>query len=494
MAGGQEMPAVADRTTGLKMNQMNLQTVLEMLRGGTGLRTHSGMVAPGDVFVALSGTRVDGARFIDDAVDRGARVVVHGKGVDAPGREGVSFLAVDSPAQTLGLLARAACGTESRLPRIVGVTGTNGKTTTAHLIHSVLSGNGMAAGLIGTVSCSWPGVELAATMTTPDCLSLHGIVGRMVADGVEALVMEVSSHALDQERTAGLPMDIGVFSNLTQDHLDYHGDMQRYFAAKARLFLDGPARCARGIVNIDDPYGRRLKEMRPDLLGFGLDSEDADLRGEILNAGTAGMRLGIRHGGTTWELPTGLVGRHNAYNLLSAVGVGLLLGLSPEQCACLSRAKGAPGRLERVPNARGLDIFIDYAHTPDALEKVSVALKAMGFARLLTVFGCGGDRDARKRPLMGQAVARHADVVVITSDNPRTEDPEAILDQIEPGLTDARQVLREADRRKAIALAVESMRPGDALLIAGKGHEDYQVIGAEKRHFSDFEVVRECLA
>ena len=476
------------------MNQTNLQTVLEMLRNGTGLRTHSGKVAPGDVFVALSGTRVDGARFIDDAVDRGASVVVHGKGVDAPRREGVSFLAVDSPAQALGLLARAACHTQSRLPRIVGVTGTNGKTTTAHLIHSLLSGNKMAAGLIGTVSCSWPGVEVPATMTTPDCLSLHEIVGRMTRDGVDVLVMEVSSHALDQERTAGLPMDVGVFSNLTQDHLDYHGDMERYFAAKSRLFLDGPARCAQGLVNVDDAYGRRLKEMRPDLLGFGLDAEDAGLRGEILSAGATGMRLGMRHGGKAWELSTGLVGRHNAYNLLSAVGVGLLLGLSPRQCDVLSQAKGAPGRLERVPNARDLHIFVDYAHTPDALEKVSVALKAMGFKRLITVFGCGGDRDATKRPLMGQAVARHADVAVITSDNPRTEDPEAILDQIEPGLTGARQVLREVDRRKAIALAVSSMRPGDALLIAGKGHEDYQVIGTEKRHFSDFEVVRECLS
>ncbi len=476
------------------MNQTNLQAVLEMLRNGTGLRTHSGTVSPGDVFVALSGTRVDGARFIDDALARGARVVVHGRGVDASRREGVSFLEVDSPAQTLGLLARAACQTESRLPRIVGVTGTNGKTTTAHLIHSLLSGNSMAAGLIGTVRCSWPGVDVPATMTTPDCLSLHEIIGRMTRDGVDVLVMEVSSHALDQERTAGLPMDVGVFSNLTQDHLDYHGDMERYFAAKSRLFLDGPARCAQGLVNIDDAYGRRLKEMRPDLLGFGLDSGDAGLRGEILSAGATGMRLGIRHGDAAWELSTDLVGRHNAYNLLSAVGVGLLLGLRPGQCACLSQAKGAPGRLERVPNARGLHIFIDYAHTPDALEKVSVALKAMGFDRLITVFGCGGDRDATKRPLMGQAVARHADVAVITSDNPRTEDPEAILDQIEPGLAGARQVLREVDRRKAIALAVEGMRPGDALLIAGKGHEDYQIIGTEKRHFSDFEVVRECLS
>lgn len=476
------------------MSQMNLHLILEMLQSGARLRTHSGAVEPGDVFVALSGRRVDGARFIGDALARGARVVVHGREANTPHRDGVSFLAVDSPTQTLGLLARAACGTQSRLPKIIGVTGTNGKTTTAHLIHFLLGTNGMAAGLIGTVRCSWPGVEIPATMTTPDCLSLHEIIGRMVRDNVEALVMEVSSHALDQERTAGLPMDIGVFTNLTQDHLDYHGDMERYFAAKAKLFVDGPARCLQGLVNIDDAYGRRLKDLRPDLLGFGLESDDARLRGEILGADATGMRLGIRYDGQRWELSTGMVGRHNAYNLLSAVGAGLLLGLAPEECQALSAAKGAPGRLERVPNARGLHIFIDYAHTPDALEKVSSALREMGFKRLITVFGCGGDRDATKRPLMGQAVARHADVAVVTSDNPRSEDPEAILDQIEPGLAGARQVMREVDRRKAIALAVGSMRPGDALLIAGKGHEDYQIIGTEKRHFSDFEVVRECLA
>lgn len=488
------MSALADRATGLGMNQTNLETVLEMLRGGAGLRTHSGAVTPGDVFVALSGTRVDGARFIDDAVARGARVVVHAAGVEAGDLEGVSCLAVQSPAQTLGVLARTAFGTQSRLPKIIGVTGTNGKTTTAHLIHFLLSHNGMTTGLIGTVQCSWPGAQVPATMTTPDCLSLHGIIGRMTRDGVENLVMEVSSHALDQERTAGLPMEVGVFTNLTQDHLDYHGDMQRYFEAKARLFLDGPARCAKGLVNVDDEYGRRLKELRPDLLGFGLDSNDAELRCSIVAAGPQGMTLGLSHDGDEWELRTGLVGRHNAYNLLSAVGAGLLLGLTPAQCDCLSKAPGAPGRLERVPNARDLNIFIDYAHTPDALEKVSLALKAMGFKRLITVFGCGGDRDAGKRPLMGEAVARHADVAVVTSDNPRTEDPDSIIDQILPGLAGARQVLREVDRRKAIALAVTGMQPGDALLIAGKGHEDYQIIGTEKRHFSDFEVVRECLS
>jgi UDP-N-acetylmuramoyl-L-alanyl-D-glutamate--2,6-diaminopimelate ligase len=472
---------------------MILESVLEMLRNGTRLRTHSGKVQVGDVFVALPGTRGDGARYIDDAVAHGARVVVHQEGAAVARREGVEYLAVAEPARTLGRLARAACGTEDRLPRVIGVTGTNGKTTTAHLIHHLLRENGVSAGLIGTVRCMWPGVDVPATMTTPDCLSLHEMVGRMARDGVECLVMEVSSHALDQDRLAGLPVEVGVFTNLTQDHLDYHGDMERYFEAKGRLFLGGES-CARGVVNMDDSYGRRLKDRRPELLGMGLDAGDAELKGEILDFGTWGMRLAVAHKGARFELKTGLVGRHNASNLLSAAWAGILLGMGAEALECLGSSMGAPGRLERVPNARGLDIFIDYAHTPDALEKVSAALKGMGFARLVTVFGCGGDRDATKRPLMGRAVARHADVVVMTSDNPRTEDPEAILDQIEPGLNGAANVVREADRRRAIGLAIEAMRPGDALLIAGKGHEDYQIVGTEKRHFSDFEVVREHLA
>ena len=448
---------------------MDLENVLEMLRSGTGLRTHSGKVRPGDVFVALSGTRVDGAQFIDDAAARGAGVVVHASDAAVTPRPGVSYLAVDKPALVLGRLARAACGTESTLPKVVGVTGTNGKTTTAYLLHHLLNRNGFSTGLIGTVSCMWPGVNIPATMTTPDCLSLHELVGRMARDGVQRLVMEISSHALDQDRLAGLPVEIGVFTNLTQDHLDYHGDMERYFAAKARLFLEDGTRCATGAVNVDDAYGRRLKVSRPDLLGFGIDSADADLRGEILSSGTWGMQLGVTHEGRSWELKTALAGRHNASNLLAAMGAGLLLGLEPSRLECLGQATGAPGRLER-------------------------ALKSMGFNRLITVFGCGGDRDATKRPLMGQAVARHADVAVLTSDNPRTEDPESILDQVEPGLNGSAQVLREVDRRKAIGLAIQAMRPGDALLIAGKGHEDYQIIGTEKRHFSDFEVVREYLA
>lgn len=474
------------------MDAKSLEQITSILHAGASLRTHSGQVVPGDVFVAMAGIRVDGTQYIDEAIKRGAIAVVHNARALVQPQTGVMYVPVDNPAQTLGELAPLAFGTQGRMPRVVGITGTNGKTTTAHLVHYLLEHNNLSAGLLGTVHYSWPGVSIPASMTTPDGLALHQMVGQMVQGGVGYLVMEISSHALDQERMAGLPVEVGVFTNLTQDHLDYHQDMESYFQAKARLFGNPPQGCALGVVNMDDPYGLRLKKARPELMGYGLGQ--ADLHGEILSAGTWGTQLRMKYQGQSWELHTTLVGRHNAYNLLASQGAGLLLGLGIEQLACLADAPGAPGRLERVTNNRGLDIFVDYAHTPDALENVSLALKSMGFARLIVAFGCGGDRDARKRPLMGRAVSRYADVAVLTSDNPRTEDPQAIMNQVLPGLAGSLKIICEKDRRKAIGLAISCMNPGDALLIAGKGHEDYQIVGTEKRHFSDFEVVQEYLS
>lgn len=467
--------------------------LIAMVRAGAKVRTHSGQVQPGDIFVALPGSRVHGVRFCDDAVARGAGAIVHGADVSPACQGQVLYVEHAHPIRLVGRLARIAEGTEQILPQIIGVTGTNGKTTVAYLVEHLLRANGVRTGLLGTVSCAWNGQSIPSAMTTPDCLALHGLIGQMHRDQVSAVVMEISSHALDQERIAGLPVDVGVFTNLTQDHLDYHQTMDAYFAAKARLFWDAAVSCARGIVNMDDPYGRKLIAGRRDLLSYGLCA-GAQVRGEVLESGPWGMQLRMTWQGQTWELRTGLVGLHNAANLLAAQGAGLLLDLVPEQFSVLESAVGAPGRLERVQNSQKLDIFVDYAHTPDALEKVSAALKGMGFARLITVFGCGGDRDVTKRPLMGEAVARSADVAVLTSDNPRTEDPETILDQVIPGLSGASVVHREVDRRKAIALAIECMRPGDALLIAGKGHEDYQIIGTQRIHFSDVEVVRELVA
>jgi UDP-N-acetylmuramoyl-L-alanyl-D-glutamate--2,6-diaminopimelate ligase len=307
--------------------------------------------------------------------------------------------------------------------------------------------------------------------------------------------MEVSSHALDQDRVAGLTFSAAAFTNLTQDHLDYHKDMESYFQAKRKLFTRYLAASGRAVVNFDDPYGARLAATLPGCVGYGLGTFTPGnwrpLLGEIRRHDGAGMTLSVFFEGATWEVASPLIGRHNAQNLLTAMGVGLALGLSPADMRALSGFGGVPGRLERVDNARGLHVFVDYAHSPDALENVLRAVREVTAGRLFVVFGCGGDRDRTKRPLMGAAVSRYADVAVLTSDNPRHEDPVAIMADARPGLSGAARVLEDPDRRAAIASALDEMGPDDVLVVAGKGHEAYQQIGDEKLPFHDATVVRE---
>ena len=322
------------------------------------------------------------------------------------------------------------------------------------------------------------------------------MLAAMAAAGADTAVMEVSSHALEQQRVGGVPFAGALFTNLTQDHLDFHPDMLSYFKAKARLFLEVPRDDKAMAVNADDEWGRRLLELCPSALSYGLQNGlpgRRHLHGELLSAGTDGCRLRMTLDRESWELHSPLVGAFNASNLLAVQALALELGLKPEQLAALSGFAGVCGRLERVPNPQGLHVFVDYAHTPDALINVLKALRGAGFRRIVAVFGCGGNRDRTKRPLMGQAVARYADVAVLTSDNPRFEDPEAILRDVLPGLAEARETVVEVDRRAATARGLELLGPDDALLIAGKGHEDYQIIQGVKHHYSDQEVVRELL-
>ncbi len=468
-----------------------LAQVVALVRAGAAVCSHSGQVTPGGVFVAVPGTAVDGTRFVPEAVARGAVAVVVARDRLVAVPAGVVLAAVDDPREALGVLAAAAYGGEG-YPRLVGITGTNGKTTTSYLVEAILRAAGKRVGVLGTVACRWPGQSLPAAMTTPDTLTLHHLLGQMQQAGVDTAVLEVSSHALHQHRLAGLMVEVGVFTNLSQDHLDYHQTMEEYFAAKARLFLHPQHRCQQAAINADDPWGQRLLASRPEALSFGLRSEAA-MRGRVVHMDLSGMRLEMQWGGTRWEVTSPLVGAYNAENLLAAQAAGLLLGLSPEDFpAALAKAQGAPGRLERVPHPRGVHVFVDYAHTPDALDKVCATLRTVsGEGRLIVVFGCGGDRDASKRPRMGEAVARHADVAVVTSDNPRSEDPQAIINAIMPGLAAAPRVLREADRRVAIGLALAEARPGDAVLIAGKGHETVQIVGQERLPFSDVVVATE---
>lgn len=461
-------------------------SLLAKVSEGLMVRTDSRKVESGDAFVAISGPLCDGADFVPQALENGAAYIICEKDIATGEAE---LIVHPSPREALGELATAYFKTNKSKVKLVGITGTNGKTTVSYLIERLLSSAGLNVGVIGTVSYRWPGFEQEAPLTTPGCWQLHELISQMNAADVDVAIMEVSSHALDQMRVAGLNFDAAVITNVTQDHLDYHGDMETYFKAKCLLFSHYPSALKRGIINFDDPYGRRLLECYTPSIGFGLESSCAaggeSLCGEMVSCTGHGMQLKMTYSGQNWQIESDLIGRHNGSNLLAAQAVGLHLGLTPEQMDVFAEFDGVPGRLERVRNDKGLNIFVDYAHTPDALENVLRTLKDLNFKRVITVFGCGGDRDRAKRPLMAQAACRYSDVAVLTSDNPRTEDPLRIIDDVRPGLKGCDNTIEDADRASAIRKAVAEMTAKDVLLVAGKGHETYQIIGTEKRDFSD---------
>ena len=466
----------------------------------TGLLTlhiDSRKVKQGDVFIAIPGATVDGGKFIKNAIENGAAYIVcRDENIPADAADAV-FVVVDNPKETLGRLASARFGTANLNLKLVGVTGTNGKTTVTSILEYLFAEAGRKTGVIGTVAYRWPGTEIVANMTTPDCLKLHSLLSRMEAAGVENAFMEVSSHALDQNRAAGIRFAGGVLTNVTQDHLDYHGDMESYFEAKKKLFTTVPDEGKLGVVNIDDEYGKRLLPELSNGIGFTLNGVDVEgcriMRGEVLESSVDGLKLRMSFEGNEWTIESPMVGMHNASNLLAAQAVGIGMGLTIDDMHALSGYAGVCGRLERIPTDKGIYAFVDYAHTPDALVNVLSALRKTGFERIITVFGCGGDRDRTKRPLMGAAVAQGTDVAVLTSDNPRTENPDAILEDVKPGLAECKEVLVEVDRKKALELAVSIAKPGDCILVAGKGHEDYQVIGTKKISFSDQAILKELL-
>lgn len=464
---------------------------------GIQIRTHSKQVGPGEIFVALPGSKANGEHYISEALQCGAGYIVSSNTDVYTGHGGVRFVYHPDPAKALGELARARYQTWKHTYKLLGITGTNGKTTVCYLLEHLLTRAGYRVGVLGTVNYRWPGAEQKARLTTPDCLQTHELLARMQNQGVGLVCMEVSSHALEQNRVAGLKFDLALFSNLSQDHLDYHPSMQDYFQAKARLFTSDSLGQPWAVLNMDDPFGRKLAGMCPSVLGFGLQRQSLDsenfLQGRLQYISKQGLLLEMFYNNRIWQLQSRLPGRHNASNLLAAQAAGLVLGLDPDCFQSLQEFQNIPGRLQRVPNDQGLNVFVDYAHTPDALLNVLWALKEMGFARLLVVFGCGGDRDKQKRPLMGEAVARYADLALLTSDNPRHEDPEQIMQQVLPGLQSCPEVVQEPDRREAISIALQRTTPEDALLIAGKGHEEYQQIGAQQIRFSDLETVLELL-
>jgi len=482
--------------------QRDFAALLDTCRqGGVEVHADSRTVRRGDIFVAVPGISEDGACFIPNAVRAGASAIVcRFEALDAA-RQAVAasscrIICHDEPREALWRLAEARWHTDELGIIILGVTGTNGKTTSTYLLEHVYTSVGYKVGVLGTVSYRWPGYCEAAPLTTPDSLRVHAMLARMKAAGVGVAIMEVSSHAIEQQRVGGIQFDGVAFTNLTQDHLDFHENMENYFATKARLFQEVPRKEKGMAINADDPWGRRLLAMCPQALSFGLHQGQRGqrhLQGELLTAGTGGCHLRMHLEGRQWELHSPLVGAFNASNLLAVQALAMEAGLTPDAFTALETCSGVPGRLERIHNPHGLNIFVDYAHTPDALVNVLKALRHVGFRRIITVFGCGGNRDRSKRPLMGEAVARYSDVAVLTSDNPRFEDPQAIINDVLPGLSGIAKLFVQADRRIATAMALEMLGRDDALLIAGKGHEDYQIIQGVRHHYSDQEVVREIL-
>ncbi|HEY3447321.1 MAG TPA: UDP-N-acetylmuramoyl-L-alanyl-D-glutamate--2,6-diaminopimelate ligase [Myxococcales bacterium] len=455
----------------------------------------SRQVEPGSLFFALAGAKADGSQFAREAVKKGAVAVVSEKAIEGLG-DAQAFEAPNGR-RAMAVAAANFFGRPANAMTLLGVTGTNGKTTTTYLVESILAAAGEKPGVVGTVSYRFGGKEIPAPNTTPESTALQELLAQMKAAGTTSVVMEVSSHALAQERAHGLSFTSAAFTNLTRDHLDYHLDMESYFAAKRRLFFEllaGPA-----TINTDDSWGQRLldelgREGRT-AWGFSASGRTADLYVRDCKTSIEGMQGTLVTPRGESPFKTRLVGAHNLENILTAAGLALGAAFDLKDIVKgIEALSNVPGRLERV-SGKGIHVFVDYAHSDDALTRALAALRPLTTGKLVAVFGCGGDRDKGKRPMMGEAAGKGSDLAIVTSDNPRTEDPQAILEAILPGLAKAgaKGFKVEPDRRKAIELAVSLTRPGDVILLAGKGHEDYQIVGTTKHHFDDREEARRAL-
>lgn len=453
----------------------------------TGLCYDSRSVKAGDCFFAVRGTQVDGHKYIPAAVEAGAVAIVC-ESMPEQISQGVTYILVKDTAKAMADISSAFYGHPSRELRLVGVTGTNGKTTIATLLYDLYRRMGYCAGLISTVVYRVNDKEIHSTHTTPDAIRLNAMLREMVDAGCEYCFMEVSSHSVVQQRIRGLHFEGAIFTNLTHDHLDYHGTFAEYIKAKKGLF-DGLSKGAFALVNVDDRNGDvMVQNTRAKVCRYSL-RQMADFRCKVLEMLFDGMLLRIDQS----DVWVNFIGRFNGYNLTAVYGAAVLLGADKQEVLQhLSALHSVSGRFEPVRSMGGVTAIVDYAHTPDALQNVIDTINDIRNQgqRLFVVCGCGGDRDATKRPEMGKIASREADVAIFTSDNPRTENPEKILDDIMQGVESGAQSLRISDRRQAIRTAVMLAKAGDIILIAGKGHEDYQIIGHEKLHFDDKEEVR----
>ena len=456
-------------------------------------------VVPGSVFVALKGLRVDGGAYVEQAASRGAIAIV--SEATQPDTVSTPWVTVRDARLALALVADRFFDHPSRRMPVIGVTGTNGKTTTSYLLAAILDAAGLRAGMLGTVAYRIGGEDREASRTTPEAPDVQHLLSEMLEQGCRSAVMEVSSHALSLKRVDGMRFAAGVFTNLTRDHLDFHEDMEAYFAAKRRLFEMLPADAA-GVINMDDPRGPSLVEICRRPVTYAINAA-ADVTPGQVEMTLSGLRFDVKTPKGSARIASKLVGRPNVYNILAATAAAVSLDLPIKAIEDgVSGLAGVPGRFE-VVSGGGTDVtvVVDYAHTDDALRNLLETARPLSTKRLITVFGCGGDRDRSKRPLMGMVAARLSDVVVITSDNPRSEDPSRIIEEIERGIPAGSQASSRApiveslvDRAAAIDRAVAMATPGDVVLIAGKGHEKYQQIGDRVLPFDDGEVARAALS
>ena len=477
-----------------------------------GLAYHSQKVAEGFLFAAIRGSQEDGKRFIPEALSRGAGSLLVGEHVES-GK--VVQVVVPDVREALARISAAFYGDPSSLLTLVGITGTNGKTTSSYLIESILEAAGKSVGVVGTINYRFAGQLQPAPTTTPESLDLQRVLRAMRDAGVTHAILEVSSHALDMQRIRGCDFDVALFTNLTRDHLDYHGSMENYFQAKQLLFtqclVESKKEESFAVINLDDPKGEELSRMAcGTIIGYGVKRR-GQVWPEKVEETPEGLRARVHTPRASFDLASSLIGMHNLYNILAAVSVAEVLRIPPKIIATgVAKLTRVPGRLERVPGGDGVRVFVDYAHTGDALERALEALKRIGSGRLIVVFGCGGDRDRGKRAVMGRVAALGSNLTVVTSDNPRSEDPLAIIEEVEKGIRKTGRKKYRAidlsggwthsgyvvisDRKEAIHLAIGVARPGDVVLIAGKGHENYQIVGGKRVPFDDHEEVAMALA
>ncbi len=458
------------------------------LKEAKGLTQDSREVREGFIFFAIRGTRADGHAFVKDALEKGALYAVVEEGYAGEGLPEQRLIRVQDTRMALGESAHLFFGKPSEKLRVVGVTGTNGKTTVTYIIESVLRTAGYACGVMGTINYRLGDQILGEGRTTPAPVTWHRTLGDMLRKGADSVVAEVSSHALEQRRVWGTRFHGVIFTNLTQDHLDYHKTMDEYFRAKARLFTD--YRWEIAVINTDDEWGRKLAGMVEDVVTVGTDG---DLRILDFETDFEGSRIRFEWKGKTYEMESSLVGDFQKVNIALSVAYCLEAGIDPQQIREALSCVHVPGRFEILRSEKGFLVVIDYAHTPDAIDNVLKTIRKLSKNRVITVFGAGGDRDRGKRPLMGIKAGRWSDFVILTSDNPRSEDPEEIIEDIAEGFDSSVPVVKEPDRRKAIEKALEIASSGDIVAILGKGHEEYQEVGGIKYPFSDRQVVEELL-